>query len=72
MAKVYAVRRGCVFCCTCIHVCPAGAITREGHDKTACGQYIRQALKPWEEFYGIPMIACGLCQTGVPCEARIP
>jgi ferredoxin len=62
-------------CGKCIPRCPAGAITEEGHDKDRCQVYINsepQKAKRLE--YGLqnPPPACGLCQTGVPCEFEIP
>lgn len=56
MAKVYAVRRGCVFCCTCIHVCPAGAITM---DKDGA------AIDPDK------CTGCGKCADECPSEAVV-
>jgi len=61
-------------CGVCIERCPGGAIGPEGHDKDRCQQYIRVKLAEWltRPGYGGDYLACGLCQTGVPCEARIP
>ena len=60
-------------CGRCIQRCPAGAITKAGHDKTKCKSYIHDVV---EEFvksnYGFKSYGCGLCQTGVPCESKIP
>ncbi len=62
-------------CGKCIPRCPAGAITEEGHDKDRCNEYINsEPLKAKRQGYGLqnPPPACGLCQTGVPCEFEIP
>ena len=59
-------------CGECIQRCPAGAITRQGHDKTKCAQYIGRELKHLHDEYGVTALTCGLCQVGVPCEAGIP
>jgi epoxyqueuosine reductase QueG len=60
-------------CGKCIQRCPAGAISRAGHDKTKCRNYLHDVV---EEFvksnYGFNSYGCGLCQTGVPCESKIP
>jgi len=61
-------------CRACIERCPVQAITEEGHDKVkcykhtvaVCGTYVQSRLG-LDGGYG-----CGLCQTGVPCESRIP
>lgn len=60
-------------CGKCTARCPAGAITQAGHDKVKCKAYIRQQAMPYiQERYGFQGKGCGLCQTGVPCESRIP
>ncbi len=62
-------------CGKCISRCPAGAITEKGHDKDKCREYIHsEPLKAKQTEYGLlnPSSACGLCQTGVPCEYEIP
>ena len=60
----------CLFenCGKCIDRCPAGAITKAGHDKDKCIMHIAELMD--ESAEGYP--GCGLCQTGVPCEAGIP
>ncbi|MGD9333124.1 MAG: epoxyqueuosine reductase, partial [Desulfobacterales bacterium] len=60
-------------CGKCIDRCPAGAITEAGHDKVKCKTYIRQEAMPYvKSTYGFEGKGCGLCQTKVPCESRIP
>jgi len=59
-------------CGKCIARCPAGAITTRGHDKQKCQAYAYGTLEPYKERYGVSVVGCGLCQTGVPCECRIP
>jgi len=60
-------------CGRCMERCPADAITPEGHDKVACKTYIRQKAQPFiKRTYGFAGRGCGLCQTKVPCESRIP
>ena len=55
-------------CGKCIDGCPANAITKAGHDKDNCIMHIAELMD--ESAEGYP--GCGLCQTGVPCEAGIP
>jgi len=76
-------RENCLFiregtCGTCMKRCPAGAVSEEGHDKAKCFAYLfagmAQKVKDQEckeQFVG-GYIGCGFCQTGVPCEERIP
>ncbi len=64
-------------CGACIGRCPAGAITREGHDKVRCGAYLHQIgydparLKDGYDL-DTSVSGCGLCQTRVPCEGANP
>lgn len=60
-------------CGACIGRCPVGAITRFGHDKERCRDYgYGTVVREVGEKYGVSAPGCGLCQTGVPCEAGIP
>lgn len=61
-------------CGICGKRCPAAAIsTTAGHDKQGCCDYIREKTTPFvEQTYGTGATPCGLCQVGIPCEARIP
>lgn len=64
-------------CGACIKRCPGGAISEKGHDKLKCYEVLAITQKPWlEGAHGEGYIGqyagCGLCQTGVPCESRIP
>jgi epoxyqueuosine reductase QueG len=64
-------------CGRCIRRCPGGAISDKGHDKKRCLEILILEQKPWMdgahgEGYMGGYAGCGLCQTKVPCEARIP
>jgi epoxyqueuosine reductase QueG len=59
-------------CRTCMKRCPAEAITEAGHDKARCAEFVFKQVPMIKEEYGIDIYACGLCQTGVPCEQGIP
>ena len=72
-------RANCLFhnsgtCGACIDRCPSGALSKEGHDKVTCSNYLYQAcIEGLREEYGIDVTTgCGLCQAGVPCSTRIP
>lgn len=60
-------------CGKCMARCPAGAITTRGHDKAKCQSYLKEAIAPHaKEEFRLESYGCGLCQTKVPCESRIP
>ncbi len=60
-------------CKKCAKRCPVGAISESGHDKVKCRQYIRTETNEFiKSNFGFDAYGCGLCQTGVPCESRIP
>jgi len=60
-------------CGKCIPRCPVGAITPRGKDKRKCAAYVGGAAREYvKSRYGLEGYACGLCQTGVPCESGIP
>lgn len=66
-----------VKCRACINRCPAGAITKDGHDKEKCRLYLRDLGYSHELLKGgyndeTSVFGCGLCQTKVPCEFRNP
>ncbi|MCE5337032.1 MAG: epoxyqueuosine reductase [Desulfobacteraceae bacterium] len=59
-------------CDGCIKRCPVGAVTKAGHDKIKCENYLKAMSRHTREKFGFEAPACGFCQTGVPCEMRIP
>ena len=60
-------------CTSCAERCPIGAIDASGHDKAACHAYLlKMKADVIEPQFGFSDEACGLCQTGVPCESGIP
>jgi epoxyqueuosine reductase QueG len=60
-------------CKKCISRCPVGAITEEGKDKPICYRHLFPVTKDYvASEYGFDGYGCGLCQTGVPCESKIP
>ena len=60
-------------CGKCISRCPAGALSKNGHDKNRCREYLfDQISKYCESRFGFASYGCGLCQTDVPCESGIP
>lgn len=61
-------------CGACIRRCPAGAISRDGHDKKACQAYAygEESVK-LAASYGVQGPAgCALCMVNVPCEFANP
>jgi len=60
-------------CGLCIKRCPVGAISAEGHDKSLCHEYTYGPdFRALSEKYDARHVGCGLCQTNVPCENKIP
>lgn len=60
-------------CGECIKRCPVNALSKKGgHDKPICLAFLNKTAKYVEENYKFVGYGCGLCQTGVPCESKIP
>jgi len=62
-------------CGACIVRCPVNAITREGHDKEICSAYlqkIKNEIGPDYVKNSDYISGCGLCQSKVPCQDKIP
>jgi len=77
--RVYKDHHGyCLFytqgtCGKCIPRCPVGAISEQGHDKKKCRAHIRPVTEEYVKArFGFEGYGCGLCQTAVPCESKIP
>jgi len=59
-------------CGKCIERCPAKALSPKGHDKMKCKHYVDETANFVRIHYGFEGYGCGFCQTGVPCESKIP
>ncbi len=60
-------------CGVCIERCPVGALSPRGHDKVKCRAYVYGTVpEAVAAGYAVPATGCGLCQTKVPCEDRVP
>ena len=60
-------------CGKCIPRCPVGALSENGHDKIVCRAYLKPKTEAYvKENYKFDGYGCGLCQTKVPCESKIP
>ncbi len=71
------IHRDCLFfqdgsCMECAKRCPVGAISKRGHDKKKCADFVYGQTPVVRERYGIDIYACGLCQCGVRCEHGLP
>ena len=60
-------------CGKCISRCPVEALSETGHDKIKCRNHLKPATEDYvKTHYGFAGYGCGLCQTKVPCESKIP
>jgi epoxyqueuosine reductase len=59
-------------CGMCTTRCPAGAVTKSGHNKMACSKQCNATAEYADKQLGLKGYGCGFCQTGVPCESQIP
>ena len=60
-------------CGACIGRCPVGALSKNGHDKQPCRQHVYGTIpQAVGEDFAVTSTGCGLCQTSIPCESRIP
>ena len=62
-------------CDVCIKRCPVGALTKDGHDKDKCEQFViynRDKAVNAGILTSKTATACGLCQCGTPCQDGIP
>lgn len=58
----------CSMCGACAKNCPANAISIDkGKNHIICADFIDKTAEKHKPRYG-----CGKCQTGVPCESKIP
>ncbi|HHX73805.1 MAG TPA: epoxyqueuosine reductase [Firmicutes bacterium] len=57
----------CTKCGACLKKCPAGALSAGGKSNLACSAFMRGTRLFLKPRYG-----CGKCQTGLPCESRVP
>lgn len=60
-------------CGKCIPRCPVKALSETGHHKMKCYKHVEVRMADYvKSHYGLDGYGCGLCQTGVPCESKIP
>lgn len=60
-------------CGQCISRCPVGALSEKGHDKVKCRNFIKPTSEKYvKKHFGFDGYGCGLCQTAVSCESKIP
>jgi epoxyqueuosine reductase QueG len=66
--KYENIYENCSMCGACVKRCPVNAISIEtGKNHTVCSAFVDKTMEKHK-----PRYACGKCQTGVPCESRIP
>jgi epoxyqueuosine reductase len=60
-------------CGRCAARCPTGSVALEGRDKAKCVEHLQGRTRAFvKRAYGLDGYGCGLCQTRVPCESRVP
>jgi epoxyqueuosine reductase QueG len=60
-------------CGKCIPRCPVSALSENGHDKLKCLGHLHPVTSDYvKSEFGFDGYGCGLCQTKVPCESKIP
>lgn len=60
-------------CGKCIPKCPVGAISEKGKNKQLCLAHLFPDTYNYvKKTYHFDGYGCGHCQTGVPCESKIP
>jgi len=60
-------------CGKCMKRCPPKAITEKGKNKAVCFKHLfPNTMEYVKKTYHFDGYGCGLCQTGVPCESKIP
>ena len=60
-------------CGKCMKRCPVNAISEKGKDKAVCFKHLfPNTMEYVKKNYQFDGYGCGLCQTGVPCESKIP
>ena len=72
-------RHNCLFhrkpgtCGVCVRRCPVGALSADGHDKSICREHVYGTIPAAvADEYNVTATGCGLCQTAVPCEYKVP
>jgi epoxyqueuosine reductase QueG len=69
-------REYCLFvnsgtCGKCMERCPSGAITEKGPNNETCMTHFAEVVMNTLG-YNASLPGCGLCQTAVPCEGKVP
>lgn len=60
-------------CKKCAERCPSYSIGENGHNKFSCSKHIKEIVSEYtKDKFNTDVSPCGLCQTRVPCESRIP
>lgn len=60
-------------CGKCMKRCPVESISPEGHDHDKCDRHISPGTVDYiKSNFGFNGYSCGLCQSGIPCESKIP